>query len=113
MCLLLNFFVFKNYILLDLKHFIAETLNRHQFVIRLSLLNLIKDLQDLVILILHINEAQFLLFIFSNEADEFATLLNLVQTFDKFVCKVFNPFDVLIFYFDKRVSNALFPFADN
>ena len=66
-----------------------------------------------MVLILHVYQAQFLLFIFANEADKFTTLLNLVQAFDKLVCKVFNPFDVFIFDLDKRVSNALFPFADN
>lgn len=113
MRLLLDFFVFEDDVLLDLKHFIAERLDRHQLIIWLRLLNLVKDLEDLMILILHVYQTQFLLFIFANEADKFTTLLNLVQAFDKLVCEVFNPFDVFIFDLDKRVSNALFPFADN
>ena len=113
MRLLLDFFVFEDDVLLDLKHFVAERLDRHQLIIWLRLLNLVKDLEDLMILILHVYQTQFLLFIFANEADKFTTLLNLVQAFDKLVCEVFNPFDVFIFDLDKRVSNALFPFADN
>lgn len=69
MSLLLDFFVFENYILLDLEHFIAETLNCNQFIVWRRLLDLVEDFEDLMILILHIDKTQFLLFIFTNEAD--------------------------------------------
>ena len=54
MRLLLDFFVFEDDVLLDLKHFVAERLDRHQLIIWLRLLNLEKDLEDLMILILHV-----------------------------------------------------------
>lgn len=54
-----------------------------------------------------------MLLVLTDKADKFATLLNLVQTFDKLVGEVLNPFDVLIFDLDKRVSDALFPLADD
>lgn len=69
MGLLLDFLVFENHILLDGEHFIAESLNRYQLVVWFRLLNLEEDLEDLVVLVLHINQAQFLLFILANKAD--------------------------------------------
>lgn len=113
MSLLLDFFVFENYILLDLEHLLAETLNCYQFIIWRRLLDLVEDFEDLVILILHVYKAQFLLFILANEADKFSTLFNLVQAFDEFVSEIFNPFYVFIFDLHKSVSNALFPLANN
>ena len=72
-----------------------------------------EDLQYLVVLVLHVNKAQFLLFILANKADQFTALFNLVQALDKLIGKVLNPFDVLILDLDQRVSDPLFPLADN
>lgn len=96
MCLFLDFLVFEDHILLDLEHFVAETLNCHQFIIWLRLLNLEEYLKDLMVLVLHINKSQFLLFILANEADKLTALFNLVQTLDKLVGEVLNPFDVFV-----------------
>ena len=66
-----------------------------------------------MVLVLHINEAQFLLFVLTDEADKLTALLDLVQTLDKLVSEVLNPLDVLIFDLDKGVSDALLPLADD
>ena len=113
MRLLLDFLVLKNHILLNGEHLVAVTLNGNQFIIWLGLLDLEEYLEDLMILVLHIEKSQFLLLVLSDKADQLATLLNLVQRLDKLVGEVFNPFDVLILDLYKRVSNALFPFADD
>ena len=81
---------------MDREHFVAETLNCHQFIIWLRLLNLEEYLKDLMVLVLHINKSQFLLFILANEADKLTALFNLVQTLDKLVGEVLNPFDVFV-----------------
>ena len=66
-----------------------------------------------MVLVLHINKAQLLFFIFAHKADKFTALFNLVQALDKLVGKVLDPFDVLILDLDQCVSDALLPLADN
>ena len=65
-----------------------------------------------MVLVLHIDKSKLLLLVLSNKTDKLATLLNLVQRLNKLVGEVFDPFDVLILHFNKRVSNTFFPFAD-
>lgn len=76
-------------------------------------MNFIKDLEDLLILVLDLDEAQLLFFVFADEADQFSALLNLVERLDKLVREVLDPFDVLVFDLDKRLSDALFPFSND
>lgn len=113
MGLLLDFLVFQDHILLNLKHLFAEALNSNQLIIWLCLLDLKEYLKDLVILILHVNESQLLFLILANKADQFTALLNLVQALHELVGEVFNPLDVLVFDLDQRVSDALLPLADD
>ena len=66
-CRLLHLFVLQDEILLNLVHHRAVTLNRIKLFIRASLRDLVEDLQDLLVLIFHVNEAKFLPLIFANE----------------------------------------------
>ena len=113
MSLLLDLLVLEDHILLDGEHFVPETLYGHQFVVWLSLLNLVENFKDLVVLVLHVNQAQFLLFILADEADQFAALLNLVQALHKLVGEVLDPFDVFVLDLNEGVSDPLFPLADD
>ena len=79
MRLFLDLFVLDDDKLLDGLHLITEALNGDELVVWLGLLNLVEDLEDVVVLGLHLNQAQFLLLVFAYEGVQFATLLNLVQ----------------------------------
>ena len=79
MRLFLDLFVLDNDKLLDGLHLITEALNGDELVVWLGLLNLVEDLKDVVVLGLHLHQAQFLLLVFAYEGVQFATLLNLVQ----------------------------------
>ena len=76
--LLLDLLVFENDELLDCKHFFAVALDGHKFVVGLGHLDVIEDLENIVVLVLNLDEAQLLLLVLSNEADQLAALLNLV-----------------------------------
>jgi len=79
MRLLLDLFVLDDNKLLDGLHLIAEALDSDKLVVWLGLLNLVEDLEDVVVLGLHLNQAQFLLFVLAYERVQFAALFNLVQ----------------------------------
>ena len=111
--LFLNLLIFLNDILLNLLHFIAVALDCHQFIVRLCCLDLEENLEDLLILVHNVNKAQFLLLIFTHEADKFTTLLNFVERLHKFVSEILYPFDILILYLDQSVANTLLPFAND
>ena len=100
MSLLLDLFVFQNDVLLDAHHFLAETLNRDELVIGLRLLDREEDLENFMVLVLNIDEAQLLLLVLANEADQLSALLNLVQRFDELVSEVFYPLNILVLNFD-------------
>jgi len=77
--LLLDLFVLKDDELLNGHHLVAVALDGDQLIVRLGLLNLKEDLEDIVVLVLHLNEAEFLLFVLTHEADQLSALLNLVE----------------------------------
>jgi len=79
MRLLLDLFVLDDNKLLDGLHLIAEALDSDKLIVWLGLLNLVEDLEDVVVLGLHLNQAQFLLFVLAYERVQFAALFNLVQ----------------------------------
>lgn len=66
-----------------------------------------------MILILHINEAQLLLLVLADKADQLTTLLDLVQRLDELVGEVLNPLDVLVLDLDERLSDPLLPLAND
>ena len=53
-CLFFNLFILCDDVLLNLEHFIPISLNGSQFIIGLCVLNVVEDLEDLVVLILHV-----------------------------------------------------------
>lgn len=113
MGLLFYFFIFEDDELLDSHHFFAVALDSDKFVVRLRLLDFKEDLEDLVVLVLHLNQAELLLFVFSDKADEFSALLNFVERLNELVGEVLDPLNVLVFYLDKRVTDALLPLVDD
>lgn len=79
MCLLLDLFVFQDHELLDRKHLFTETLDSHQLVVRGRLLDLIEDLEDFVVLVLDLDQAQLLLLVLTDKADQLSALLDFVE----------------------------------
>ena len=77
--LFLDLFVFENDVLLNGEHLVPEGLNCHKFIIRLCLLDFKENLQNFVILILDVNQAQLLFLVLPDEADQLAALLDLVE----------------------------------
>lgn len=63
MRLFLDLFVFYDNELLNRLHLIAEALNGDELVVWFGLLNLVEDLEDVVVLGLHLDQAQFLLLV--------------------------------------------------
>ena len=51
--------------------------------------------------------------ILANEAYQFATLFDLIQRFDKLICEILDPLNVLVFDFDEGIANTFFPFTDD
>ena len=100
MSLLFNLFILKDYVLLDWHHFLTEALDCNEFVVGLGDLNIVKDLQNLPILILNIYQAKLLLFVLADKADKFTTLFDLIKWLDELVCEVFNPFNILFLHFN-------------
>jgi hypothetical protein len=66
-----------------------------------------------MVLVLHLNQTQFLLLVLTNIWVQFTTLLNLVQRFDKLISKALNPFDIFILNLDQSVANSFFPTAND
>ena len=100
MRLLFDLFVLKDNILLDGQHFFTEALYSNKFVIGFRDLYLVKDLQNLFILILDINQTQLLFLVLTDEANKLATLLDFIERFDKLVRKVFYPLNVFFLHFN-------------
>ena len=82
------------------KHLFPVALDCGQFVIRFGTLNGIENLENLVVLVLHVQEPHLLPFVFPNKVYQITTLLNLVQTLDEFVCEIINPVDELLLHLD-------------
>ncbi len=78
-CLLFDFFILNNHELLDSKHLFAERLDCHQLIVWFGLLNLKEDLEDLVVLVLHLNQAQLLLLVFTHIWVQLPALLDFVE----------------------------------
>ena len=62
-----------------------QAFNGNQFVIRVGLLNDVENLEDFMVLVLHINEPQFLSLVLSYEVDQFTALFDFIQALDKFI----------------------------
>lgn len=77
--LLLNLLVLQHDKLLDTKHLLTVGLDCNKLVIWFSLLDLEKDFENFVILVLNLNQAQLLLFILTHKPNKLAALLNLVE----------------------------------
>lgn len=111
--LLLNFFVFKDDKLLDLEHLITEPLDSDKLLVGLRGLDFKKDLQDVVVLVLHLDQAQFLLLVLTDKADELTALFDFVQTLDELVRETFDPLDVFVLNFDEGVTNSFLPLSND
>ena len=66
-----------------------------------------------MIFVLHINQCEFLSLVLTDEIDQFSTLLNFIETLDKFVSKRINPLNEFILDIDQCLPDALFPFSDD
>ena len=66
-----------------------------------------------MILVLHLNKPELLLFVFADEANELSGLFNFVQGFDEFVREALDPFDVFLLDLDERVADAFLPVAND
>ena len=77
--LLLNLLVLQHDKLLDAKHLLTVGLDCNKLVIWFRLLDLEKDFENFVILVLNLNQAQLLLFILTNKPNKLTALLNLVE----------------------------------
>ena len=53
-----------------------------------------------MVLVLHINEPQFLSLVLSYEVDQFTALFDFIQALDKFIGKSVNPFNELVLDFN-------------
>ena len=88
-------------------------LDRFQLVIRLSLLNAKEDLENLFVLVLHIDKSQFLSLVFTHEFQELTSCFDLVQTLDKLVRECFDPLNVLLFDLEECLANLSLPLLDD
>ncbi len=100
MCLFLNLLVLDNHKLLNSHHLVAETLNSDKLVIRLGALNLVENFEYLMVLVLHFDQAQFLLLVFAHIGVQLTRLLDFIERFDKLVSKALNPINVLVLDLD-------------
>ena len=81
---------------LDFLHLGIEAFDRDKLVVWVCLLDDVENFKDLMVLVLHVDEPQFLPLVLTNEIDKLTTLLDLVQTFDEFVCESVNPLHELV-----------------
>ena len=88
-------------------------LDRFQLVIRFSLLNAKEDLENVFVLVLHIDESQFLSLVFTHEFQELTSCFDLVQTLDKLVRECFNPLNVLLLDLEECLANLSLPLLDD
>ena len=94
--LFLHFSIFLNHICLDFLHLWIQAFNCDQFIIWISLLNDVEYFENFMVLILHINESQFLSLVFTDKIYQLTTLFDFIKTLDKLVGKRVNPFNKLI-----------------
>ena len=73
----------------------------------------VEDLEDFVVLVLHINQSQLLPLVLSDKVYQLATLLDLIKTLDELICKSVNPVNKLVFDFNQSLPNIFLPFFDN
>ena len=72
-----------------------------------------KDLKDLLVLVLHINETQLLSFVFADKLTQLLAVLNFVKAFNELVSESFNPLNVLVLDLEQSVSNLTLPLSNN
>mmetsp|Transcript_10222 Transcript_10222/g.12026 ORF Transcript_10222/g.12026 Transcript_10222/m.12026 type:complete len:220 (-) Transcript_10222:399-1058(-) len=111
--LFLDLLVFEHHELLNAEHLLTEALNGHELVVWLRLLNFVEDFENLVILVLDFNQTQLLLFVFADEANELATLLNLVKRLDELVGERLDPVNVLVLDLYEGLTDAFLPVVND
>ena len=109
---LFHFLVLQDQILLELIHGTLLALNSTEFIIWLCFRNFKEDLEDLIVLVLHVHKAHLLSFVLPDKFLELVTSFNLVKTLDELICKSFDPINVLLLDTNKSFSNAGFPFCN-
>ena len=77
-----------------------QALDGNQLVVRVSLLDNVENLEDFVVLVLHVNEPQLLSFVLSDEVNQFTALLDFIQTLDELIGKSVYPINEFVFYFN-------------
>ena len=88
-------------------------LDRLKLVIWLCLLNAKEDLENLFVLVLHIDESQFLSLVFAHEFQELTSCFDLVKTLDKLVRECFDPLYILLLDLEECLANLSFPLLDD
>jgi len=83
-----------------------------ELVIRLRQLNLVENFENLFVVVLHVDQAQLLPFVFTDELGELLTVFNFIETFDELVCKILDPLDILLFDFDESLPDLILPLGD-
>ena len=66
-----------------------------------------------MVLVLHIDQSQFLSLVLSDKVNQFATLFNLIETLNELIGKSVNPFNKLVFDVDQSLANIFLPFSNN
>lgn len=72
-----------------------------------------ENLEDLFVLILHVNEAHFLTLVLANELSELLAVLNLVQALDELVGEGLDPLNIALLDLQERLSNLALPLGDH
>ena len=77
-----------------------QALDGNQLVVRVSLLDNVENLQDFVVLVLHVNEPQLLSLVLSDEVNQFTALFDFIQTLDELIGKSVYPINEFVFDFN-------------
>jgi hypothetical protein len=68
---------------------------------------------DLLISLLHVNQAQLLTLIFANKFTQALAVLDFIEALNELVCEGLDPFNVFLFDLKKRVADLSLPLCDD
>ena len=90
-----------------------QVLNSDQLVIRVRLLDLVENLQNFVVLVLHVDQSELLSLVLADEVDQLTALLDLVETLDELVGECVDPLGEFALDFDQSLADVFLPVLDN
>ncbi len=94
-------------------HLLTALFNLFELVVWIRSLDLLEDVEDLIILILHVYKPQLLALVLANELVQLLAVLNLVQTLHELVRKSLDPFNVLFFDLEEGIANLSLPLGND